>query len=200
MRAWLDRCEKIRARLLHLRETEEKAKGLEAKVEAHREEVLAELAEMGEPVESKQVATLAAVLDRADEVHESLTAAAAEVSDLERRKRELETQQEEASRELGVEQSRLATWEKEWAAALGPLGLPADTTPGQARDFLATAAEIRRLLTESERYGQRIEAIDRDAGDFETRLRAILAEVAPDLRGRTWRKPSPTSASAWTTP
>lgn len=93
----------------------------------------------------------------------------------------VEREVQEAKSESARAAAELDAWRTQWAAAIGPLRLPADALPEQAEAVLANLEELERSLDQAEGYRTRIWGIDKTAEEFAEEARRIASEVAPGL-------------------
>ncbi|MCF8017101.1 MAG: chromosome segregation protein SMC, partial [Chromatiaceae bacterium] len=87
-------------------------------------------------------------------------------------------------RELARTEKALAAWTTEWAVLMRELGLDDQTTPGEVSDHLQSIADGLRLVDDAKQIEIRIQAIEREAEDFERDVQALLLRLAPNLAGR----------------
>jgi uncharacterized protein YhaN len=108
-----------------------------------------------------------------------------------RRREQLEKERSRHEHELALAESRLESnqgelrlWQKQWEAAVRPLGLDADALPAQAGVMLEELKNLFEKLKEAGTLQKRIEGIDRDALAFDRAVAGLVATVAPDLTAR----------------
>ncbi len=89
----------------------------------------------------------------------------------------LEAQGAECERELGP-------WRDAWGAAVAKLRLTADASPEEAKVVISKLSELARLEGACVRQEVRLKAIRKQADEFEVRVKALVAELAPDLAGK----------------
>ncbi len=82
----------------------------------------------------------------------------------------------------GVEkaEAELSQWQDEWAAAIRPLGLPPETSPQQANDWLAELKTVFTLLEKAAGFRDRIEKIGLDARAFFDQVEDVARQVDAD--------------------
>lgn len=66
---------------------------------------------------------------------------------------------------------------RHWQNTMTDLGFPQDTKPGEASDYIENLQKMFTTLEEVHALAVRQEGIDRDALDFETRVRALALEL-----------------------
>ncbi len=76
--------------------------------------------------------------------------------------------------------SELAKWRTRWAAAIAPLGLPAESSPAIAGSVVAQSVELFNKLHEVAVYNERIDAINEDAKGFYRDAKRLLAAVGTE--------------------
>jgi uncharacterized protein YhaN len=87
---------------------------------------------------------------------------------------EITTAQTEASR-------RYDEWQERWVLALPPIGLSEDATPDEADAALEAWKDVPDNIRERDRCTRRVEGMQRNITKFETRVRALVEGLAPDL-------------------
>ncbi len=88
--------------------------------------------------------------------------------------------------ELGLAQKSLEDWQVKWLRAVQGLGMDTDiVAPADAVIKLDELQNCFTKLREVEGYRKRIDGIERDALGYETEVRVLLRQVAPDLLGMT---------------
>lgn len=82
----------------------------------------------------------------------------------------------------GVEkaEAELSRWQDQWAAAIRPLGLPPETSPQQANDWLAELKTVFALLEKAAGFRERIEKIGLDARAFFDQVEDLSRRVDGD--------------------
>ena len=96
----------------------------------------------------------------------------------------LEASQRRLMLEVKTRQDERADWLAAWGALTAELGLAADASPGELTDYLTGLDTCLKQLGEAERLDARIQGIDADGVQFRDQVDALLARLAPELRGR----------------
>jgi len=96
----------------------------------------------------------------------------------------LEVSQRRLTLEVTTRQDERTDWLAAWGALTAELGLAADASPGELTDYLTGLDTCLKQLGEAERLDARIQGIDADGVQFRAQVDALLARLAPDLRGR----------------
>jgi uncharacterized protein YhaN len=78
----------------------------------------------------------------------------------------------------------LEDWQREWAEAVGPLGLDSGALPKQALTVLDRMREMFSDLDKAGDLNRRLLGIDQDAEHFTAKARDIALLVAPELAGK----------------
>ncbi len=179
MRSWLAEREALLGKATDWREKAERAGALRKLAADCREELTAALRGAGVSAEETDLARL---LDQARKTLSALEEKRTRRETLQAAIREREAELDEANGQAESAESALAAWRSRWAAAIRPLGLDADATPGHAHEVMDAYAKFFEHRKEAEGLAQRLEGIDRDADAFADRVAAFVAREAPDLR------------------
>jgi uncharacterized protein YhaN len=183
LRSWLlQRDEVIRLASLAREAREEEARQVEARA-SHRAAIASLLTQLGEIVPDRSE-DLAPVRDQAERFlrkaekqakgrEQLLTAIEKEEDEL----RAAEGRRREA--DVGLE-----SWAEAWGPRAGPLGLGVESTPEQVNLYLERLNALLIQVKDSRDFAARIKGIDRDAGAFVGRVKALVDRVAPDLGER----------------
>jgi uncharacterized protein YhaN len=85
----------------------------------------------------------------------------------------------------GVEkaEAELSQWQDQWAAAIRSLGLPPETSPQQANDWLAELKTVFTLLEKAADFRDRIEKIGLDTRAFFDQVEDAARQVDADSSG-----------------
>ena len=186
MPAWIDaRQEAVRA-IQARRDAEadlERARGEEDEA---REALLCEVAVLGIDRTGLQDDCLRLVAARAEEETHLRKKAADDRSRLEQDVRNAANEARQREGDLEPARAKLEDWRREWDAAVGVLGLGREVEPNSVGALLdiiekmrGTAGRIRDLQRD------RIDKIDRDIADFDREVGGIVADLAPELVGRS---------------
>lgn len=182
MLEWLDDRDEVLAAIENRNEAESALKAARGEEQAARQPLIGELAALGADVCTLEADGLTIVVERAAEELRVREAAADKKSQLEEDVAEAGKLVARRQRDLEVAKKVLAEWQENWAAALGDLGLAADTAAeavdaqiGIIDQMRETASRINSLRHD------RIEKIQRDVADFENVVSQLVQVVAPDL-------------------
>lgn len=179
---WLDDRDEVLAAIENRDEAESALKAARGEEQAARQQLIGELAALGVDVGTLEADGLTIVVERAAEELRVREAAADKKSQLEEDVAEAGRLVARRQRDLEAAKKVLAEWQVNWAAALGDLGLAADTAAeavdaqiGIIDQMRETASRINSLRHD------RIEKIQRDVADFENVVSQLVQVVAPDL-------------------
>lgn len=186
MLEWLDNRDEILEAIEARDEAQNSLEAAQRVERSARRQLLGELAALGVDIGTLETDGLTIVVERAAEklrVHE------VEADRKFQMQKEVgEAGELVARRQRDIEWAKkiLAEWQEKWAAALGGLGLSADTAPeavdaqiGIIEQMRETAGQINSLRH------KRIEKIQRDIADFNVVVGELVAVVAPDLADLT---------------
>ncbi len=179
MRTWLESHASLVSLLESLREQAADEAALRVEVETLREGLAAELARVGD--DPPGGATLAHVLDGAETRAAAIEDEVRSLAELRAKRAELARAVEDATAERKAAQAAEAVWAEQWATAVAPLGLGADTTPATARHVRDLHDELQKRREAGLSYVGRITGIDRDAKQFAESATTLARKVAPDL-------------------
>ena len=98
--------------------------------------------------------------------------------------RELESSRSEladAETSFAEFQQELADWQGRWSAEMKSLGLDKDSLPAQANNVLANISRLFQKYQEADQFRVRIEAIDREAREFDKEVGELIGRTLPEL-------------------
>ena len=105
-----------------------------------------------------------------------------------RKRKELETGIDKSQKRLDKfanEKTKLEgfidRWRSDWAAAVKPLNLAADSLPAEANAVLTQLEQFLRALGEADKLKARIQSIEKDSREFEQDVGLLAKHVAVDL-------------------
>jgi uncharacterized protein YhaN len=98
---------------------------------------------------------------------------------LKRSKQDVEAEQ----REREAAQLAWQTWEDSWPERREAAGLPTGATPEAAQEIVRAVDEALSQIKRVDEHKRRIDGIDRDQRDFDTRVAGLCADLASDLDG-----------------
>jgi uncharacterized protein YhaN len=184
MRAWVQKQHAIAGQVSGIRERKAKADDLRSEIERCRNGLLRclnEFAGFQSPAEDESLRPLVEkgmrVIDHTDQLRAKQERIA---SDLDQRETELREAQNRAERT----RQELSEWQSGWMKAVSVIGLAGDAAPSQANAVIADIKALSVKLREAEILRKRIKGIDRDAAEFEQKVRELAAQEAPDLDSR----------------
>jgi uncharacterized protein YhaN len=125
--------------------------------------------------------SLAELMDRAQAAVDRLGQAASRHEQLRGNVATLRTDLAAARDAVQVAETEATSWQQQWAVALEPLALPAETPPSVAEEIVE---QVNALVVEIGRIGDvttRIDGIEHDAAQFCADVRQLALKVAPEL-------------------
>ena len=99
-------------------------------------------------------------------------------------KQRLEVRWEEENQAFARARAALDTWQGRWAEAMLALGQSEDASPEEVELYLASLAELTRVVEEMREMRRRVDGIERDTKTFTELVSGIARRSAPDLLGR----------------
>lgn len=175
---WTSRHEKLRTRAEALRGHRRRLESLEETARQHRTSLAAALEDLGEVV--PRAGDIEPVLSRSEEVVRRLEDEERRRVGLDGEVRQAETRLAKARREEDAALAALEEWSRLWAEAIRGLGLGTDAFPLEVNQFLANLQKILESRRDADKVERRIAGIDRDLESFETAVRALAADLAPE--------------------
>jgi uncharacterized protein YhaN len=142
--------------------------------------VLKELKAMGEE-KTHAGEKLGSVLVFAEAVVERIASQNADLEKLKERQEKAQKSLSQAGDDLKTAQETLATWQADWQKALSGLGLTEEVPTFEAIDIIDALQSCFDKLKEADDLQKRINGIDRDAGELEKEVQALIGKVAPDM-------------------
>ncbi len=180
MQAWLNGFDKLRFQVEESEKIVKEVEGQETRRSELRAILLAELTELGEPLDLPGE-ELFPVLQFAETLAQRMQADQSRHEKLVEKIRTLENSLETARSEHNVAEEDLKHWQTLWDDALTPLGVESNILPAEAIEFIETLQACFDKQKESEEFGKRKEGIDRDARGFEETILTLAKDIAPDL-------------------
>jgi len=175
---WLAAFSDLQRSLAELRKRKIDLGAVAAEVEAHRAAVVAAMTGAG--VE-KKAESLALAIEDADEV----VTEADRATDARRTALQAVEQGKAGKprRELAVQSAEkaLSDWRKQWAIALGALGLSSETGLAAGRQTLSLLREFRAEHLKAEALRGRVEGLGVDIANYAAAVADVAREVAPQL-------------------
>lgn len=182
MRAWLSRHSIVVSQASQFRDLTVSVESLDRTIAAARNELNDALGTAREPTLGEQE-TLAAGLQRAEQVVAAIEAIRRRRSELKKGIEQLETQSDAARAQEKKKGGLLETWRADWANSIAVLGLPGTARPAEANAVLDRLNDLFRNIDETKGLKSRLKGITRDADDFTRQGKALTARIAPDLIG-----------------
>ncbi|MDR3568390.1 MAG: AAA family ATPase [Syntrophobacteraceae bacterium] len=139
------------------------------------------LLEFGRAVESSE--SLREMVAKAAHALETQIGIATERDRLENDLRQKKAELLRVESQTGKASSELEQWQAQWAKAIAPLGLCAQSIPEQANAMVEKLHEIFTRLKESKDLGLRVNEWDTDCEVFEKQTAELVALAAPQLCG-----------------
>jgi uncharacterized protein YhaN len=126
---------------------------------------------------------LGPVLIHAEELIDRIRKEQARREKIEEKIRDLEADLHNSRANHKAAVGRLEQWQKEWEAAVAPLGLDPKGNTAEAGDFIETLQACFTSLKEADELLSRIQGMDRDTEKYKNDLDRLVSEAAPDLQG-----------------
>jgi len=139
-----------------------------------------ELHAMGEG-ETMVTEALGPVLILGESVLERIFALKSDYEKLNERREKAQKSFHQAGIEITSAEEALGKWQNDWQKALSGLGLRHEVSNLEAIDLIDTLQSCFDNLKEADDLRKRIAGIDRDAGELESELKALLENVAPEM-------------------
>ncbi len=184
MLEWLDSFAQLKARAITCRKLGEELASLDATLDEHRRALMHALPDdsvppnpPGMPFELL-VQHCGRVLAARTELLQELAAARERLASIHKRRESCAGREAQQGRELDE-------WQRSWAAAMERLGVAGTPAISAIEARLARLEELRMHLRDRLDLEHRIEAMSARRTAFEDELRALVAEVAPDLHDRS---------------
>ena len=182
MLEWLDDRNEVLSAIENRDEAESALEAARGEEQAARQQLIGELAALGVDVGRLAADGSTIIVERAAEELRVRESAADKKSQLEEGVAKADKLVARRQRDLEGAKNALTEWQKNWAAALGDLGLAVDTAAeavdaqiGIIDQMRETAGRINSLRHD------RIEKIQRDVADFEIVVSQLVQVVALDL-------------------
>lgn len=180
MAAWLGKREQLVSKAAIIRERRGDVARIERLIDEQRENLGRCLGELGREKPSSDE-SLNSILDWCQALIYEMEETARRRKDLEKAITQIEKKRSAATRKKIEAQTSLNEWNESWGKAVVELGLSIETTPNQANAFITKTVELFNKIDQADRLRSRIEGIKEDAEQFETEVKGLLEQVAPDL-------------------
>ena len=184
MQAWLRRHGALVASAARLREQKNEVEELERKRDEHCQALQQALGMLTPNTTATLVqGQLSAVVQLCEEALGRFKQQASDRSALERDAERLERDSAKAQQAATAARDALGVWRKQWTAVIKDIGLPAGSTPGEARGVLECIEELQGKHREMETLQDRMAGIDREAQHFTEAVEAVAAELELEPHG-----------------
>ena len=107
-------------------------------------------------------------------------------------RKQLLTEKEQKEKDLAEAKSRvensereLSQWQTKWEQTVRPLGLDAESKPSQANAVMEDLKSLFERLKEADILQKRINGIDHDTSEFDSKVATLVKNVAKDLADLT---------------
>lgn len=180
MSGWLTAIEKLRYRVGDLLKKDLEIQNEEARQQDLQQNLLKELTDIGVK-EVPSGMTLAPVLVFAETFIDKINQQQAELDRLLERRKKAQKAFDRAEEEYKEAQETLVAWQEQWEQAISGLGLKGEISTLEAMDYLETLQTCLNKVKEAGDLQKRIDGIDRDAGNLEKEVKALLQNSAPDM-------------------
>jgi uncharacterized protein YhaN len=137
----------------------------------------------GRSLQSNSPSSLSALLGQCQSVLEQQRSLAATRQQLTKELKQHAARLKAARAGVEKAEAELTAWQDQWAAAIRPLGLPPETSPQQANDWLAELKTLFALLEKAAGFRDRIEKIGLDARAFFEQVEYVARQVDADDGG-----------------
>ncbi len=184
MERWVQNLEKWMDKARECIEKHRKADLLKQAIDTHRAKLLQALQPFSKTVDLTNE-TLARIIKSARVVIDEEKERSAKREQLWRDTKRKENDLKTAQYRLAENEKNLQQWEKQWEAAVRPLGLTGNSRPSEASAVMGELQSLFSKLKEAEILRQRIHGIDRDAEAFAKKVSALTDTIAKDLYDRT---------------
>lgn len=182
MRGWLARQAALVALSEQLSATLLERDTLRQKLADHRRELAAALEAAGE--DARGEGELGALMAQAERAAGGIERVIQRRREIEHAIAGLEKEQERLRREREDGEAELAAWRAAWGKAVVTLGLGEEASAEEATAILDELNELFRKIDEVKKTQRRVEALERDAEQFEADVEGIVRNHAPDLEGQ----------------
>ncbi len=180
MIAWLRKQEQLVNRGITIRECRRDVMHIERIILEHAEDLGRCLRHLGKEEPSPDQ-SLNAILDRCQIIIDEIEGVTRRRNDVEKEINDIKKRRAAAMRKKTMAQRNLEEWYESWGKAIIELGLPVETIPNQANAFISATQKLFEKVDKADELNSRMEGIRRDAKQFETEVRGLLGQVAPDL-------------------
>ena len=180
MSGWLTAIEKLRYRVGDLLKKDLEIQNEETRQQDLQQNLLKELTDIGVKEVSSGM-TLAPVLVFAETFIDEINQQQAELDRLLERRKKAQKDFDRAEEEYKEAQEILVAWQEQWEQAISGLGLKGEISTLEAMDYLETLQTCLNKVKEAGDLQKRIDGIDRDAGNLEKEVKALLQNSAPDV-------------------
>jgi uncharacterized protein YhaN len=179
MRTWLEQYGKILQRLEKIGDQRVLLEKHQGRIDEHREELNRHLEALGEkPATEEEL--FGQLVERCEALQERLERLARRHGELETKISSLADDLKTHAQAQADTEQRLADWQKEWSEAVSALGMGEATSPDEALVILSKYEDLFKKIDDCDTLEQRIFGINRDAGQFNADVKALIGHVAPE--------------------
>ncbi|OQY47247.1 MAG: hypothetical protein DRR08_26605 [Candidatus Parabeggiatoa sp. nov. 2] len=181
MRGWLNECLSLRQQASVLRERRRQ-------LEEQQQLITRLCQELTQALTPLKAFVKGAILTRLSDLIAQGNVGVTEVTNLQRQRENLQLE----INHLTIEQQRteaagqqannaLKQWQTDWAQAITPLQLPADTPPETARNVLNDLDQVLNKIDKANGLRRRVELMLKDAEVFRREVATLVQKIAPEL-------------------
>ena len=182
MQAWTERYERLGELAGRLADEQGRLAALQTEHRAQRARIGRELINLEESP-ALETESLCDLLARAEQVLAVLDETDGDRRRLRRDLEQLADERQAANAAAQDGADAMAEWTRQWAEAVGPLGLDANASVEEAEAMLAGLDRLFDHLRQERDYRRRIDQIKADAREFAARVAALAKACAMDLAG-----------------
>ncbi|MDD3460726.1 MAG: AAA family ATPase [Mesotoga sp.] len=181
MRSWVGKQNDLVRQSEDVRQKRQEIESLRKTIERHRLELGEALERLGEP-QPEPKETLEMLLDRCDNVNDSIEKLSMQRKELKNQIQEINKKVDKSDQEWKLASGRLMEWEAQWAAAMESIGLTGKALPSEAYVIMDKIGKLSQKLSEAKNLKKRIDGINKDAGKLMKDISALTEHIAPDLK------------------
>jgi uncharacterized protein YhaN len=192
MRSWLNECLNLRQQFTLVRERRQQVQDREQLITELCQEVNQTFMEASQALPATSAKSNSPGLIRLADLIERGNNCVNEITQLQRQREnlqlEIDTLAKEQQRAENIQQQideKLIHWQQEWAQALTPLHLPADTLPETARNVLNDLDQVLNKIDRVNGLRRRVELMNRDAKVFQEDVINLAQKITPELMEET---------------
>jgi len=184
MRGWAQTHIAMAAKASEIRDRKSKIDLLQKKIDNQRKALDQCFQSFSEPHASKDEA-LTDLIRRVRKVTEKHEKLRNDRNQLLTEKAQKEKGLAEAKSRVENSERELSQWQTQWEKTVRPLGLDAESKPSQANAVMEDLKSLFEKLKEADSLQTRINGIDRDTSEFDSKVTTLVKNIAKDLAGLT---------------